>query len=130
MDSIPHGSELYKIPLLARRKRLPVLPGQPEGISYGMIWGACPLPANGSCYIVRFEGDTSARILAYVSEFGEVFAASGPITFVRYSSKEMPREAALVRWNSVENGAPAAVPSHMASRKGRSASPLSGRPDA
>lgn len=113
MDSIPHGSELYKIPLLARRKRLPVLPGQPEGISYGMIWGACPLPANGSCYIVRFEGDTSARILAYVSEFGEVFAASGPITLEPTARPELalvPDERGFSGTIFVRNGSKALEP--------------------
>ena len=83
------GGEPYKIPLLAQRKRLPALPGQQEGVSYGMIWGACPLPANGSCYVVRFESDTQVRILGYVSDEGEVFAAEEPLTLAPSARPEL-----------------------------------------
>lgn len=73
-------ASLYKLSILARRQHLPVLPGQQEGTTYGMIWGACPIPEDGSCYIVRFESSSNVSILAYMDDRGGVFHVDQPIT--------------------------------------------------
>lgn len=73
-------ASLYKLSLLARRQHLPVLPGQQEGTTYGVIWGGCPIPENGSCYIVKFEGSSNVSILAYMDDRGGVFHVDQPIT--------------------------------------------------
>ena len=70
----------FKLPLLAGRKKLPVLPGQQKGVQYGVIWDACPIPERGSCYIVRFETAMTVSILAYVDNHGGVFHVDHPIT--------------------------------------------------
>lgn len=62
-----------KLSILARRKRFPRLPGQPEGASFGILWDAGPIPADGVCYVVEFVDRSSARILGYVATGGRVF---------------------------------------------------------
>ncbi len=82
----------YKLPLLAQRQRLPMLPGQREGTTYGMIWGACPIPEDGSCYIVKFESSSNVSILAYMDTHGSVFHVDQPIT----SAPDAPPDFAVV----------------------------------
>lgn len=78
-DAAAEGSS-YKLSLLARRQRLPQLPGQETDTTYGVVWGACPLPAHGSCYVVKFEGAQRVSVLAYVDNRGSVFPVDKPIT--------------------------------------------------
>lgn len=67
-----------KLSILARRKRFPRLPGQPEGASFGILWDAGPIPADGVCYVVEFVDRSSARILGYVATGGRVFRRGEP----------------------------------------------------
>ncbi len=72
----------FELTFRTHRKRLPALPGQSEGTSYGVIWGGCPLPADGSCYVVEFcpESDSQVSIIAYVNKSGGVYQVDRPIT--------------------------------------------------
>lgn len=69
-----------KLPIIGNRKRLPALPGQPQGASYGVIWGACPEPPDAMCYVVEFLKGSRARILAYISSDGFAYRVDGPVT--------------------------------------------------
>lgn len=73
-------SMAFKLSILARQKRLPILPGQHDGISYGIIWDACAIPAGGSCYVVTFGDEAQVSIIAYVDDRGGVYLVDHPIT--------------------------------------------------
>ncbi len=62
----------------ARRASLPVLPGQPEGTSYGTVSSGIAMPKDGLCYVVRFAEPSVVEILAYVDEYGRIFETSEP----------------------------------------------------
>lgn len=68
-----------RLSLLARKKRLPVLPGQPAGTAYGIVWDACPIPEGGLCYIVRFVERLRVSIVGLVANNGRAYRASGPV---------------------------------------------------
>lgn len=70
----------FKLPFLAGHRKLPELPGQRQGVEYGIIWDACPIPARGSCYIVRFERDAQVSIVGYVDDNGGAYHADRPLT--------------------------------------------------
>ena len=72
-------AEPLKLPLLAKRKRLPTLPSQPVGTSYGIVWNACTQPAECSCYLVKFITASSVEIIAYIDIAGRVFATDHPL---------------------------------------------------
>lgn len=77
MDAMDADTAI-KLSFLVRRKRLPVLPDQPEDDVYGIVWGAWPIPRGGLCYVVRFEGRSRAAVLGYVSDDGRVYRAVAP----------------------------------------------------
>lgn len=74
------GASTYKLSLLAWRQHLPALPGQDAGTSYGVVWSSYPMPAHGSCYVVKFNNPTNVSFVAYVDDHGSVFPVDGPIT--------------------------------------------------
>lgn len=74
------GASTYKLSLLAWRQQLPKLPGQEAGTTYGVVWSSYPMPAHGSCYVVRFNSPTKVSFVAYVDDQGSVFPVDGPIT--------------------------------------------------
>ena len=67
-----------RLSFLARRKRFPALPEQPEGTVFGIVWDACPIPDGGLCYIVEFVERSRAAILGYVTNDGRVYRADKP----------------------------------------------------
>lgn len=78
-----------KLSLLARRKVLPELPGQPAGTTFGIIWDACDRPLDCSCYIVEFHGRSRARIMALVTCSGKVFRTDKPLTKLPDASPDL-----------------------------------------
>lgn len=76
---MPEASTI-KLPLLSRRRRLPTLPGQPDGTSYGIIRRACPEPAASRGYVVEYLDGSRARILACITGDGRVFQTDAPLT--------------------------------------------------
>ena len=67
-----------RLSFLARRKRLPVLPEQPSGTVFGIVWDACPIPVGGVCYIVKFVERSRATILGFITNDGRVYHADAP----------------------------------------------------
>ena len=76
---MPSSDRLIKLPLFARRKKLPRLPGQPSDTSYVCFSGACPQPDDALCYIGELMRGSRVRILAYISENGFVYPADEPL---------------------------------------------------
>ena len=68
-----------KLPLLGRRKKLPTLPDQDAGTSYGVVWDVCDEPRDAMCYVVQFMGGSQARILGYVSDDGFAYRVDRPV---------------------------------------------------
>lgn len=73
------AEKTVRLTLLAHKKRLPELPGQPSDTRYGIVWDACPIPHRGSCYVVRFVGHAEVQIVGYISRDGCAFHASEPL---------------------------------------------------
>lgn len=73
-------TQVYKLSVLAQRQHLPSLPGQEEGTTYGVVWSSFPMPAHGSCYVVKFNNARSISFLAYIDDQGAVFPVDQPIT--------------------------------------------------
>lgn len=67
-----------RLSFLARRKRLPVLPEQPSGTAFGIVWDACPIPQGFVCYVVQFIERSRAKIMGLVSGDGRVYRALAP----------------------------------------------------
>lgn len=74
------GPTSFKLSALAGRKQLPMLPGQQEDTTYGVVWDACPIPSGGSCYVVEFEPASLVTIIAYIDTRGCVYQVDRPIT--------------------------------------------------
>ncbi len=86
------GPSTFKLSFLAHRRHLPALPGQAEDADYGFIWDACPIPVDGSCYIVKFGGGSQVSIIAYVDDRGCAYLVDGPIR----RAPEGPPDLAIV----------------------------------
>lgn len=77
---------IIKLPLRAKKKRLPVIAGQPRGTAFGIVWHAFALPPNGLCYIVQFVGRSRVAILGVVLSTGCVYPLTAPV-------RELPASA-------------------------------------
>ena len=66
-------TQVYKLSVLAQRQHLPSLPGQEEGTTYGVVWSSFPMPAHGSCYVVKFNNARSISFLAYIDDQARCF---------------------------------------------------------
>lgn len=83
---MPEASTI-KLPLLFRKRRLPALPGQPDGASYGIVSHIRPEPAASHGYVVEYLRGSRARILACITDDGRAFQTDAPIA-------EFPERAA------------------------------------
>lgn len=63
----------YKLKFLDPKKRFPVMPEQPAGRSYGVVWKLFGDDPHESCYAVEFVGKSHVSLLGYVSVSGEVY---------------------------------------------------------
>lgn len=78
---------IIKLPLRARRKRLPTIAGQPRGTVFGIVWNAFALPPNGLCYVVQFVGRSRVAVLGVVLSTGCVYPVTAPV-------RELPESTA------------------------------------
>lgn len=67
-----------RLPLRARRKRLPIVAGQPRGTVFGIVWHAFAMPSNGLCYVVQFVGRSRVAVLGVVMSTGCVYPLASP----------------------------------------------------
>lgn len=65
------------LPQVARIFTIDPLPGQPQGVSYGVVTGLDPRPSAGQGYVAELLPDRQARILAWVADDGKVYACDG-----------------------------------------------------
>ena len=63
----------YKLRFLDPKKRFSVMPEQPAGRSYGVVWKLFGEDQHESCYVVEFVGKSHVSLLGYVSVSGEVY---------------------------------------------------------
>ena len=69
----------YKLRFLDPKKRFPVMPEQPAGRSYGVVWKLFGEDPHESCYVVEFVGKSHVSLLGYVSVSGEVYKVDRPV---------------------------------------------------
>lgn len=72
----------YKLRFLDPKKRFPVMPEQPAGRSYGVVWKLFGEDPHESCYVVEFVGKSHVSLLGYVSVSGEVYKVDRPVNEV------------------------------------------------
>ena len=70
----------YKLKFLDPKKRFPVMPEQPAGRSYGVVWKIFGDDPHESCYAVEFVGKSHVSLLGYVSVSGEVYKVDRPVS--------------------------------------------------
>ncbi len=70
----------YKLKFLDPKKRFPVMPEQPAGRSYGVVWKLFGDDPHESCYAVEFVGKSHVSLLGYVSVSGEVYKVDRPVS--------------------------------------------------
>ena len=89
-----------RLPILAKTHVFDAVPGQPDDISFGVIWDACRQPEGGGLgYVFAFTGRRTGRILAWLDRRGRAYACSAPLT-------ELPEgdpDVLLARWADDEN---------------------------
>ena len=73
------SASVYKLGLLAHKKKFPRLPEQQDEGTYGVIWGVFGKDPRETCYVVRFVDKTEVKLLAYVNVAGEVYRTSEPV---------------------------------------------------
>lgn len=76
----------YKLRFLDPKKRFPVMPEQPAGRSYGVVWKLFGEDPHESCYAVEFVGKSHVSLLGYVSVSGEVYKVDRPVNEVSLSN--------------------------------------------
>lgn len=89
-----------KLPLLAKRKRLERLPGQPENEELGYVWDAVRVPRGGNAYAVRFVGGGRIEVLGYIDAKGHAYRAS---SFLSSAPAEDP-DLKVVRYSDEDAG--------------------------
>ena len=72
----------YKLRFLDPKKRFPVMPEQPAGRAYGVVWKLFGEDPHESCYVVEFVGKSHVSLLGYVSVSGEVYKVDRPVNEV------------------------------------------------
>ena len=70
----------YKLKFLDPKKRFPVMPEQPAGRSYGVVWKLFGDDPHESCYAVEFVGKSHVSLLGYVSVSGDVYKGDRPVS--------------------------------------------------
>lgn len=77
MDQDP---AVIKLPLFSKTSRLAAIPGQPEGVTYGVVWDACRDPEHGFGYVAELLPGRRARLLAWLAADGKVYSCDRPLT--------------------------------------------------
>lgn len=68
-----------KLPLLAKTGKLAAIPGQPEGVTYAVVWDACGEPARGLGYVAELLPSRRARPIAWLAGDGKAYSCDGPL---------------------------------------------------
>lgn len=77
MDQDP---AVIKLPLFSKTSKLAAIPGQSEGVTYGVVWDACRDPEHGFGYVVELLPGRRARLLAWLAADGKVYSCDRPLT--------------------------------------------------
>ena len=77
MDQDP---AVIKLPLFSKTSKLAAIPGQPEGVTYGVVWDACRDPEHGFGYVAELLPGRRARLLAWLAADGKVYSCDRPLT--------------------------------------------------
>lgn len=77
MDQDP---AVIKLPLFSKTSKLAAIPGQSEGVTYGVVWDACRDPEHGFGYVVELLPGRRARLLAWLAAGGKVYSCDRPLT--------------------------------------------------
>lgn len=73
-------ADLYKLPLLGHREKLPPLPGQPSADTYAAAWNVWEQPCEGLAYIVKLQPGNKAQVLGLITTNGYVYPTDRPLT--------------------------------------------------
>ncbi len=71
---------VIKLPLFSKTSKLAAIPGQPEGVTYGVVWDACRDPEHGFGYVAELLPGRRARVLAWLGAGGKVYSCDRPLT--------------------------------------------------
>lgn len=77
MDQDP---AVIKLPIFSKTSKLAAIPGQPEGVTYGVVWDACRNPEHGFGYVAELLPGRRARLLAWLAADGKVYSCDRPLT--------------------------------------------------
>ena len=77
MDQDP---AVIKLPLFSKTSKLAAIPGQPEGVTYAVVWDACRDPEDGFGYVAELLPGRRARLLAWLAADGKVYSCDRPLT--------------------------------------------------
>lgn len=71
---------VIKLPLFSKTSKLAAIPGQSEGVTYGVVWDACRDPEHGFGYVAELLPGRRARVLAWLGAGGKVYSCDRPLT--------------------------------------------------
>lgn len=71
---------VIKLPLFSKTSKLAAIPGQPEGVTYGVVWDACRDPEHGFGYVAELLPGRRARLLAWLAADGKAYSCDRPLT--------------------------------------------------
>lgn len=71
---------VIKLPLFSKTSKLAAIPGQSEGVTYGVVWDACRDPEDGFGYVAELLPGRRARLLAWLAAGGKVYSCDRPLT--------------------------------------------------
>lgn len=77
MDQDP---AVIKLPIFSKTSKLAAIPGQPEGVTYGVVWDACRDPEHGFGYVAELLPGRRARLLAWLAADGKAYSCDRPLT--------------------------------------------------
>lgn len=77
MDQDP---AVIKLPIFSKTSKLAAIPGQPEGVTYAVVWDACRDPEDGFGYVAELLPGRRARLLAWLAAGGKVYSCDRPLT--------------------------------------------------
>ena len=71
---------VIKLPIFSKTSKLAAIPGQSEGVTYGVVWDACRDPEHGFGYVAELLPGRRARLLAWLAAGGKVYSCDRPLT--------------------------------------------------
>lgn len=71
---------VIKLPIFSKTSKLAAIPGQSEGVTYGVVWDACRDPEHGFGYVAELLPGRRARLLAWLAAGGKVYSCDRPLS--------------------------------------------------